>query len=238
MSCHSPVQVSSMLRHSLKRGLAREALNQASASDANLPKIFQALRDLRPNQKARMRFVRRIGRHPGVITASAAAGLKHIVLVVRNVREVVSRKSGQDLFTEKALIYTRIVAFPGRRTTGYAIARLSFCAHAIERLVERSAYDLAPILSTLDAEANRGLGQIAGDLTISDSDDHYLTSRQGVWAGSLDQTDPEEEWDVVCTNPDVAIPIFSVRTFLNEDLMQPMVWLRWNEREGETRKES
>lgn len=212
-------------------------MSQASSGDANLGGIFRVLGGLRPNQKARERFARRLRRRPGVVAVTVTPGLAHIVLIVRNVREVVSRKSGQDLFTESALIYTRIVAIPGKGTTRYAIARLSFCSHAVERLVERSQCALGSILSTLDNEARGCLGQIAGELTISDVEDHYLTSRHGVWAGSLDQTEPEEEWEVMCASPDIALPIFSVRTFLNEDLMRPIVWLRWNEREGEVKEE-
>ena len=95
------------LRRALKRGRAREALAQAGAEDADLATLFRLAADLRPNPRNLMRVARRLARLPGVVRVTAAEG-GGLILLARNLRRVVTRAEAAELFTEEALLYTRI----------------------------------------------------------------------------------------------------------------------------------
>ena len=217
------------LRMSLKRGLARQAMDQARAADADLGRIFEVLAGAAPNRMAEDRVLRRLKRTRGVVRAARSAATGAIRITARSVRGVEARRDGLALFAETGLLYTRIEVARTRTGPAFRIVRLSFSTHALERLVERTDEDLRPILPTIDAEAVSGLAQVAGNLTLSDRDDDYLTSRHGLWAGSLDLTSPEEDWSVVPVDPEAGLPIFSVRTFLSEDEMRATAWLKWSD---------
>jgi hypothetical protein len=104
--------------------------------------------------------------------------------------------------------------------------RLAFCAHALERYVERSGCDLRNILQLIDAEAVQGLAQVLGHLVTHEGDDVFLTSPHGVWAGGLDQSSVEPDWRLIPRDPNTGLSLFSVRTFLAEDQMRPTLWYK------------
>ena len=215
------------LCRALKRGRAREALAHAGAEDADLATLFRLAVDLRPNPRNLTRMARRLARLPGVLRVTAAEG-GGLILLARNLRRVVTRAEAAELFAEEALLYTRIGLVPGRRSPGFTLLRASFCLHALERLVERSAVPLdAPLLPTLDAEADRLLRRLATGGMIEDAGDQFLPARaEGVWAGSLDETSLEPDWNLVPT-AETPLRLFSARTFLGPDQMRPTLWAKW-----------
>ncbi len=70
---------------------------------------------------------------------------------------------------------------------------------------------------------------ISSDRVLHENGDCYLGCDHGVWAGSLDETEPEPDWGLTSGPSSQKMPIFCVRTFLSEAEMQPMIWFRWQE---------
>lgn len=219
------------IRASLKRGLARAAFAQAAGDDPDLGRLVAATRGLHPNRKALERSQTRLARIPGVVKASLAADGGGLVLVLRNLREATIQAQSTDLFLETALFYTRLSIRPGRGGTGFRLMRLSFCLHALERLVERSALPLdRPLLPDVDAEAISLLRRLWQGKGIEDDADIYFGAlQQGVWAGSLDRSALEDDWNLAFDRPDDRLPVFSIRTFLSPEEMRPTVWLKWKD---------
>ncbi len=79
------------------------------------------------------------------------------------------------------------------------------------------------------------LDWLAREDPLRDGDDEYLPLRTGVWAGGLDMLAPDPAWGPAFAGDDRPLPVFSVRTFLGEDEMRPMVWLGWSEATGVSR---
>ncbi|WP_347268606.1 hypothetical protein [Paracoccus sp. (in: a-proteobacteria)] len=210
-------------RSSLKRGRAREALRDAAGRDADLPAIFGQLREMHPNRKALERAARRLGKQPGVVrVALNQAGL---TVMARNVRQATNVKESVELFSEDVILYTTIrIEFRGGFTC-YHIGRASFCLHALERLIERSAVPVnRPLLPALDAEFIATVRSFRADAMIADDGEHFLRGvQEGLWAGGIDEIAPEAGWPEGCSK----VPIFSVRTFLSPEEMRPTLWLRW-----------
>lgn len=216
------------LRRSLKRGLARQTMQHARTTDADSDKIFAALREMKPNRVAMERLVHRLRRLPGVVRAGIGAEGRGVVIVLRNVCETVIRTEAADLFSECALLFTRVCAVAQRDSVQFGINRATFCLHALERLVERSQSPLDPsFLAAVDAEAVVLLRAGASSARIEHDGNSYIrAAATGVWAGSFDETPPEPEWGASVI-PSVGVPTFSARTFLSPNEMKPAVWLRW-----------
>lgn len=216
------------LRRSLKRGVARQALHSARQKEAPADKIFAALREMKPNRLAMERLVQRLRRVPGVVRAGIGAEGRGVVVVLRNVRDTVTRTDATDLFSEYVLMFTRVWAIPVRGLVQMHINRMTFCLHALERFFERSPSRLDPqFLAVADAEAVTLLRAGAFGTRIEHDGDLYLRAAAcGVWAGSQDATPPEPEWGTLAISC-AGVPTFSARTFLSPDEMKPEVWLRW-----------
>lgn len=109
---------------------------------------------LRPNSKAVERLTLRLKGRPGVVRAAKAPGGKGVTFITRAVRAVEALVEGATVFHETGMIYLRArvgIVGPG---IGLQLSAVSFCAHALERLVERSDIDLqAALLPQVDAEA-------------------------------------------------------------------------------------
>ena len=225
MSLHDPKLDSIALRRSLKRGLARQAYAQAQEGD--LARVVHMTRDLAPNAKSRDRMAVRLQALCGVVRVGLAGDA--VVAVLRHRRRVTLRAEGTDVFTEDALFYTRLAIHAGRGNTAYRLTRASFCLHALERLVERSPVALdRPLLAAMDAEAVAVLRRCARADLIADGDDHFARATgQGLWAGSLDRSEMEADWDLGYANPEAQVPVFSARTYLSPDEMRPTLWARW-----------
>lgn len=215
------------IRVSLKRGLARQALSQAGRVDADLGRIMAMLHGLRPNRVAIERKVLKLRAVAGVVRAGISGD--RIVIIIRNVRDVVMKTEVHELFQERALIYSRLIASAGKRSIRFAVHRASFCLHSLERFIERSSYSVnASLLAAADVEAAHLLAILASNKLIIDDGDHYGSSRHvGVWAGSEDVSRAESEWGFCDPTGSLSIPVFSARTFLGPDEMRPMVYLRW-----------
>lgn len=226
---HADFSASQSLRVSLKRGLAREAIRHAAAAEADIPRVVAACRDLRPNARAVERHAQRLGRMPGVV--GITRGAEGLVLVLRNVRAMVSRDGSEELFTETTLFYTRMAVRRDRLGTGFKLSRASFCLHALERLVERTEVALdRPLLPVVDAEAARLLRGVARGDTIGDDGDWHLRAGQpGTWSGSLDRSAPEADWGLSYGHDEACIVVFAARTFLSPAEMRPTLWLRWRD---------
>lgn len=217
------------LRVSLKRGLARQALDHAERSQASLPDLFRIAADLRPNRKALERMAQRMKTTRGVVRASVLVNGAGVVIVVRNVREVVTRSDATDIFTERAILYSRIAMHCGRDAVHFGISRASFCQHALERLVERSCIGLeAPLLAQIDAEAAAVLLAVMhGTLIEDEGDDFARALRPGLWAGAVDFSGAEADWGVGFARDTDRVPVFSARTFLGPAAMRPRLWQKW-----------
>jgi len=227
---HAAFARSPALRVSLKRGLARQAIAIAERTAPDLPGLWRMAAGLRPNAKALQRLASRIKGHRGVTRVALARDGRGLALTARAVRQVEARAEGQTVFHETGLIYLRAQVALARGVTTIRLCAVSFCGHALERLVERSDLPLeAALLPRVDAEAQaifRGWERSA--LILDEGDEYYPAATPGVWAGGHDEMAPDPDWNLI---PDGApmLPMFSARTFLSPDQMRPAVWLRWRD---------
>lgn len=224
---HAAFARSPALRVSLKRGLARQAIATADRSAPDMPGLFRMAAGLRPNAKAVERLALRLKGRPGVVRVSMAQGGKALTLITRAVRAVEARVEGETVFHETGLIYLRVKVAMSGGAPGFHLSAVSFCCHALERLVERSDIDLqAALLPQVDAEAQaifRGWDRAA---RIEDAgDEYYAAATPGLWAGGHDEMALDPEWNL--SNEHGHLPMFSARTFLSEAEIRPTVWLRW-----------
>lgn len=227
---HADFSSSTAVRTSLKRGLARQALRTAERQGADWPALFALAAGLRPNRKALERLSARLRARPGVVRVALSPCLKGLSLTARAVRRVEARVDGETAFHETGLIYLRIRAGMSGGRLAFHINAVSFCGHALERLVERSEVPLdSPLLDTIDGEALalfRGWDRAAR--IVEDEDEYYPASAPGVWAGGHDGMGLEPDWGLSVRSAPF-IPVFSARTFLSPAEMRPTVYLRWKD---------
>lgn len=227
---HAAFTRSDSLRQSLKRGLARQAIARAERRQSDLAKLVFLARALRPNRKALGRLAARLKRQPGVVHVGGMAEGMILTCIARSVREVEARVEGETIFRETGLIYMRmrIGVVDGR--IGFQLNAVSFCCHAIERLVARSAIPLDDaLLDHMDEEAKaifRFWNKSAH--ILDDGDEFYPAATPGLWAGGHDEMDIDSGWGVTARDKPI-VPIFSARTFLSPAEMRPTVWLRWKD---------
>lgn len=163
---------------------------------------------LRPNSKAVERLTLRLKGRPGVVRAAKAPGGKGVTFITRAVRAVEALVEGATVFHETGMIYLRArvgIVGPG---IGLQLSAVSFCAHALERLVERSDIDLqAALLPQVDAEAQaifRGWDRAA---RIEEAgDEYYPAATPGLWAGGHDEMALEPDWGLCATDPCRSFP--------------------------------
>ena len=226
---HSHFATNASLRTALKRGLARQAMSHAARAEADVAAIVRITSNMRPNAKAMDRHAQQLASRKGVV--KVAKGDEGLVVFVRNICQIRNQIEQLDLFTETALVYTRIMIRCLRNGVGYHVSRASFCLHALERLVERSAVALdRPLLPVADQEALRVLRGLAQGRDFTENGDQYMPAlAKGVWAGSLDQAALDEDWGLVSKEAGV-VPVYSARTFLGEEEMRPTVWYAWKQK--------
>jgi hypothetical protein len=226
---HAAFARSPALRVSLKRGIARQAIAMADRTAPDLPALFRMAADLRPNAKAVERLAGRMVGRPGVVRVVKTEGGKALTFVTRAVRAVEARVEGATVFHETGLIYLRARVGMMGPGLGFHLSAVSFCTHALERLVERSDHDLqAPLLAQVDAEALaifRGWDRAAR--IVDAEDEYYPAATPGLWAGGHDAMALDPEWTLFSGSGH--LPVFSARTFLSEAEMRPTVWLRWKD---------
>ena len=224
---HVDFSRSTALRTSLKRGLARQALSEADRDSADLPALFALAAGLRPNPKGLDRMAARLRAQRGVTRVAQAACRKALSFTARALRRVEARVQGETAFHETGLIYLRART---ERTGGqscFRISAVSFCGHALERLVERSDLPLKALLPAVDAEAQAIFRSWdRGARIVEDGDEFHPASTPGVWAGGHDAMCLDPDWGL-STAAAPSIPVFSVRTFLSPVEMRPTVYLRW-----------
>lgn len=224
---HAAFARSPALRVSLKRGLARQAIATADRSAPDMPALIRMAAGLRPNAKAVERLALRLKGRPGVAHVAMARNGKALTFVTRAVREVEARVEGETAFHETGLIYLRATVGMTGPLLGFRLSAVSFCAHALERLVERSEIDLhTALLPQVDAEARaifRGWDRAARIMEAGD--EYYPAATPGLWAGGHDEMALHP--DLQLFNACGRLPIFSARTFLSPAEMRPTVWLRW-----------
>lgn len=224
---HTVFAGSPALRVSLKRGLARQAIGMAERSPADMAVLIRTASELRPNAKSAQRLAARIAGRAGVVRAALTRDRKGLTFIARTVRDVEAQVSGETAFHETGLIYLRVQVGLAAGRMGFQLSAVSFCRHALERLVERSDLPLdAALLPQVDAEAVtifRGWEHAA---RIAEAgDDYYPAAYPGVWAGGHDLMALDPDWSL--RNASGHLPVFSARTFLSPAEMRPTVWLRW-----------
>jgi hypothetical protein len=225
---HADFNRSTAVRASLKRGLARQALAVAEQQGADLPALFALAAGLRPNPKGLERTAARLWSRAGVTRVALTACRKSLRFTARAVRQVEARVEGETAFHETGLIYVRAQVEMSGGQPGFRLCAVSFCCHALERLVERSDLPLdADFLSRIDAEAQSiFLGWDRAARIIDDGDEYYSAAVPGVWAGGHDGMTLDADWGL-STEAAPSVPIFSARTFLSASEMRPTVYLRW-----------
>jgi hypothetical protein len=232
MGCETRVQAGDMLRQSLKRGLARQAMAEADRDQAEAALVLAELAGLRPNGKSLQRVARRLGRLAGVVRVAALAG-QGLVVVLRNRREVTTRSGGTDIFGEPSLVYSLVTATAGGARQRITLHRAAIGPHALERFVERGDVALeARFLPQVDRAAARLLRAFARDAVIEEDGDQAISAGPaGLWAGSADLASVEDGWPAAA-HAGGPVPIFSARTFLSPEVMRPMLWLKWSQTAG------
>lgn len=224
----SSIAASTSLRVSLKRGMAKQAIELASKTSPNLLPVFRVSAALRPNAKHLERVARRIQQQTGICRVAYARGRTGINFTARMARPIDLQMDGQVAFREIGLIYLRVKVCWRMGSVGFGLDAVSFCQHAIERLVERSSLPLDDkLLAHLDSEAQAiFIGTDEENRIVDAEDEFHPASCSGLWAGGQDAMQIDPAWGLSANDtPD--FPIFSVRTFLSEAQMRPTVWLRW-----------
>ncbi|MFZ9685784.1 MAG: hypothetical protein ACO3BE_10510 [Gemmobacter sp.] len=226
---HKNIVPSPALRVSLKRGIARQAMATADRTVPDLPRLLQMTAGLRPNAKALERLARRLQARPGVVRVAVARNARGLSLMVRTVLSMTARVEGTTLFEEPGLIYLRARVTPVGPVPGLRLGAVSFCAHALERLVERSDLDLQrALLPQVDAEAQEIFRRWDRSGPIIEAEDEfYPAATPGLWAGGHDEMVPSPDWGLGDGHGNV--PVFSARTFLSQAEMRPSLWLRWKD---------
>lgn len=220
-------------RGSLGRGLARQALTEAEAGCADAAGIVHSLHDLGPNPLNRARHARRLMRRRGVLRASATRG--GVAVVFRNTLDVIVRKDGTDCFRESRIAWTSVRARAGKHMISFVTWQVQVGLHAMQRYVERSACQLANLLPQMDRAMADALDWLDREDPLRDGDDEYLPLGSGVWAGGIDILASDAAWGPAFAGDARPLPVFSVRTFMGEEEMRPMVWLGWAEATGASR---
>jgi len=220
-------------RGSLGRGLARQALEEAEADCADAAGIVRSLHDLRPNLRNHARHARRLMRRRGVLRASTTGC--DLQVVFRNTLDVTVRKDGTDCFRERRIAWTSVRARAGKHMISFVTWQVQAGLHAMQRHVQRSDCPLHNLLPQLDGAMTEALEWLDREDPMRDGDDEYLPLRSGVWAGGLDMLASDPAWGPAFAGDDGPLPVFSVRTFLGEEEMRPMVWLGWSEATGASR---
>ena len=223
-----PLPVTRSLRASLKRGLARAAFTGAARASADVAGAVAALRAMPLNTKGQDRILARLARAAGVV--KVARGEHGAVAILRTAMRCTTRAEAVDLFAEDTVIYLRLTFEVRRKTMFRTVTSASFSRHALERLVERGEVPLSsPLLPVLDAEAVALLRRLAaGDVLAGDGEDQVRARAEGVWAGAMDRACPDPAWGLSDT-AEARLPMFSARTFLSPDQMDPVMWLRWKD---------
>lgn len=226
---HTAFARSPSLRLSLKKGLARQAIEAANRTSADLPALFRLAVDLRPNPKGLERLALRIKGRPGVSRVALAPKEKALTFIARAVRDVSARVEGEQVFRETGLIYLRARVGLVGPSIGFHLSAVSFCQHALERVIERSCLPIDhPLLPQIDEEARAVFRAWDRDARIIDGDDEfYPAGLSGLWVGGHDELGMEPDWNLFNTSG--SVPVFSARTFYSENEMRPTVWLRWKD---------
>ncbi|ADE85043.1 hypothetical protein [Rhodobacter capsulatus] len=218
------------LRVSLKRGLARQALSEAGAVPIDMARLIALASDFRPNRKALDRLGGRIGRLPGVVRVRLCPDPLRLVVVTRAPHGVVTCHAGVEQFREESLLYVRMEVGIEAGRVMFGFTALSYCLHAIERLVERTDLPLhQPLLPVLDAEACAGFADLMAGRELTEAEATFLPAQaEGVWVVSSDWMAFDTDWGLTCLEPR-GIPMHSIRTFLAPEQMRPTLWLRWRD---------
>lgn len=226
---HAAFARSPALRVSLKRGIARLALTMADRAAPDMESLFRIAADLRPNAKAVERLALRLKGRPGITRVARARDGRGLSFTARAVRAVEARVEGATVFHETGLIYLRARVRMMGPGLGFQLSAVSFCAHALERLVERSDLDLhTALLPQVDAEAQAIFGGWDRAARIEEAgDEYYPAETPGLWAGGHDEMAVDPDWGL--SNGCGCLPVFSARTFLSETEMRPTLWLRWKD---------
>ncbi|MDG3039828.1 hypothetical protein [Roseicyclus marinus] len=227
---HATFTRSPALRLSLKRGYATQAIARAGQDSADLSGLVRIAAELRPNPKALSRVAARIKGRPGVVQIAASADRKSLTFVARLTREIETRVTGEPVFAETGMIYLRMRVRVSSRGVGFHLSAISFCRHALERLVERADPDLCRgLLPVIDGEACAMFRAWEAGRPFDEAGDTFCpAAAAGVWAGGYDALAMDPAWALVSTTT-ASVPIFSARTFLSEAEMRPTVWLRWKD---------
>jgi hypothetical protein len=226
---HADFGRSTVLRTSLKRGLARQALSEAERESSDFPALFALAAGLRPNSKGLDRMAARLRVRRGVSRVAIAPNRNSLSFTARAVRQIEAQVLGETAFHETSLIYVRARADMAGSRFGFRVSAISFCGHALERLVERSDIPLKALLPLIDVEAQAIFrGWDRGTRIVEQGDEYFPASAQGVWAGGYDGMSLEPDWGL-SNNTTQSVPIFSVRTFLSPVEMRPAVYLRWKD---------
>lgn len=212
------------LRRSLSRGLAREAFASAQSDDGDMARLLETSFSMTQNIKNRQRIAARMKRLPGVV--SVARFGDGLCAVLRTQREMILTDDEGEHFREQILLYTHVTFARCKGGMDFTMKRISFSAHALERLVQRSDCPLKGLLGQVDAEALSIL-RTTWEQT-GDGRSYQDALCEGVWAGQYDSSEVGTNWPLrYRTEQDRRIPTFSVRTFLSPEEMNPVVWLGW-----------
>lgn len=221
---HSPA-----LRKSMKRGLARHAITSAQQTPPDVIGLIRMAATFRPNEKSVDRLASRLQRRAGVIRVSKPPEGKALSIVLRAVRDIDAQVDGEKVFQETGLIYLRAKVRLTATGIAFNLSAVSFCCHALERLVERSKFSFnTSLLTQVDAEALTIFRAWDRAARIVDcQDEFYPSASYGVWAGGHDEMELDPDWQLVgCRGK---LPIFSARTFLSPAEMRPTLYLRWKD---------
>lgn len=199
----------------------------AERDRANLAGLRRLSTKLQLNAKEMDRLARQIKAKPGVVAVSLTRDRKIVSFIARIVCNVEALRDGLSIFHETGLIYFWTRAWLERKTPRFQICAVSFCAHAPERLAERSDVPIqTALLPEIDTEAQEIFRRWDREAVIfEDVDDCYPAISAGVWAGGHDEMEPEPGWGIN-TIFDPSLPIVSARTFLSAEELRPSVGIR------------
>ena len=123
---HADFGRSTVLRISLKRGLARQVLSDAERESGHFPALFALAAGLRPSPKGLDRMAARLRARRGVSRVAIAANRKSLSFTARAVRQIEAQVLGETAFHETGLIYVRARADMAGSRFGFRVSAISF----------------------------------------------------------------------------------------------------------------
>lgn len=229
------------LRVSLKKGRATEAIAMARVTGDPVKTIINRFGDLRPNKVSLKRVAARAQGTRGLTFLKLSPCQTRARSLMREVVRVTFKNDDETLFDEDQISYTAFSAEFADGVPKFAMMKIGFSRHSIERFIERTEVPVdQAILPYLDEEAlhiarifmqwlptNAEKQPIVFGFKGEDVVYTGLRHQRGVWVNSIDRSDVVSTYQLISDDGHDGGLYVNVRTHLNEETMKPNILTRY-----------